>query len=198
MAWRPRQLADLAGTTVGAVRRYHDAGLLEEPPRRANGHKQYGVAHLVRVLRIKRRADLGDQGAGPRGGHRLRRHAARPLTVPGGQRVRPAPRPRRRRRPPRARGQTAHQEPDRARDAPPSAHRYRRPERRRHPDGPRGRARPQARAVLRPAPRGAPAPLASRPGPDSAGPCHARQRSGHGPHAARVDRAATARCTLRA
>lgn len=54
------------------------------------------------------------------------------------------------------------------------------------------------RAVLRPAPRGAPAPLASRPGPDSAGLCHARQRSGHGPHAAQVDRAATARCTLRA
>ncbi|MFF9044381.1 hypothetical protein [Streptomyces parvulus] len=46
--------------------------------------------------------------------------------------------------------------------------------------------------------RGAPAQLTSRPGPDSAGLCHARQRFGHGPHAAQVDRAATARCTLRA
>ncbi|MFF6962611.1 hypothetical protein [Streptomyces anthocyanicus] len=36
MAWRSRQLAELAGTTVGAVRHYPDAGLLEEPPRRAN------------------------------------------------------------------------------------------------------------------------------------------------------------------
>ncbi|MER7778910.1 hypothetical protein ABTZ21_28525 [Streptomyces sp. NPDC096191] len=37
MAWRPlAELADLAGTTVGAVRRYHDVGLLEEPPLRAN------------------------------------------------------------------------------------------------------------------------------------------------------------------
>jgi DNA-binding transcriptional MerR regulator len=41
------------------VRHYHDVGLLEEPRRRANGYKQYGVAHLVRVLRIKRLADLG-------------------------------------------------------------------------------------------------------------------------------------------
>ena len=59
MAWSTRELADLAGTTSRAVRPYHDIGLLEEPRRRANGYKQYGVAHLVRVLRIKRLADLG-------------------------------------------------------------------------------------------------------------------------------------------
>jgi DNA-binding transcriptional MerR regulator len=59
VAWSTRELADLAGTTVRAVRHYHDVGLLEEPRRRANGYKQYGVAHLVRVLRIKRLADLG-------------------------------------------------------------------------------------------------------------------------------------------
>ncbi|OLS99913.1 hypothetical protein BJF90_37495 [Pseudonocardia sp. CNS-004] len=59
MAWSTRELADLAGTTVRAVRHYHDVGLLEEPRRRANGYKQYGVAHLARVLRIKRLADLG-------------------------------------------------------------------------------------------------------------------------------------------
>ncbi|MEV0052219.1 MerR family transcriptional regulator [Saccharopolyspora shandongensis] len=41
------------------MRHYHEVGLLEEPERRANGYKQYGVAHLVRVLRIKRLTDLG-------------------------------------------------------------------------------------------------------------------------------------------
>lgn len=59
MAWSTRELADLAGTTARAVRHYHDVGLLEEPRRRANGYKQYGVAHLVRVVRIKRLVDLG-------------------------------------------------------------------------------------------------------------------------------------------
>jgi DNA-binding transcriptional MerR regulator len=59
VAWSTRELAELAGTTVRAVRHYHDVGLLEEPRRRANGYKQYGVTHLVRVLRITRLADLG-------------------------------------------------------------------------------------------------------------------------------------------
>ncbi|GAA3223944.1 MerR family transcriptional regulator [Pseudonocardia petroleophila] len=59
MAWSTRELADLAGTTARAVRHYHDVGLLEEPRRRANGYKQYGVTHLVRIVRIKRLADLG-------------------------------------------------------------------------------------------------------------------------------------------
>ncbi len=57
--WSTRDVADLAGTTVRAVRHYHDVGLLEEPRRCANGYKQYGVAHLVRLLRIKRLSDLG-------------------------------------------------------------------------------------------------------------------------------------------
>jgi DNA-binding transcriptional MerR regulator len=59
MTWSTRQVADLAGTTVRAVRHYHEVGLLPEPERHANGYKQYGVAHLVRVLRIKRLTDLG-------------------------------------------------------------------------------------------------------------------------------------------
>ncbi|GAA4942677.1 DNA-binding transcriptional MerR regulator [Actinomycetospora succinea] len=59
MGWSTRQLAELTGTTLRAVRHYHEVGLLEEPERRANGYKQYGVAHLVRVLRIKRLTDLG-------------------------------------------------------------------------------------------------------------------------------------------
>ncbi|MBW0102234.1 MerR family transcriptional regulator [Pseudonocardia sp. KRD291] len=59
MAWSTREIAELAGTSLRAVRHYHDVGLLSEPQRRANGYKQYGVAHLVRVLRIKRLTDLG-------------------------------------------------------------------------------------------------------------------------------------------
>ncbi|EWC59005.1 Transcriptional regulator, MerR family [Actinokineospora spheciospongiae] len=59
MAWSTRQIAELAGTSVRAVRHYHEVGLLAEPERRANGYKRYGVAHLVRLLRIKRLTDLG-------------------------------------------------------------------------------------------------------------------------------------------
>jgi DNA-binding transcriptional MerR regulator len=59
MAWSTREIAELAGTSLRAVRHYHDIGLLEEPERHANGYKRYGVAHLVRVLRIKRLTDLG-------------------------------------------------------------------------------------------------------------------------------------------
>ncbi|ATL85230.1 MerR family transcriptional regulator [Streptomyces malaysiensis] len=59
MAWSTREIAEIAGTTLRAVRHYHEVGLLEEPERRANGYKQYGVAHLIRVLRIKRLTDLG-------------------------------------------------------------------------------------------------------------------------------------------
>jgi len=59
MAWSTSQLADLAGTTVKAVRHYHQIGLLDEPERASNGYKQYGAIHLVRLLRIKRLTDLG-------------------------------------------------------------------------------------------------------------------------------------------
>lgn len=59
MAWSTREIAELAGTSLRAVRHYHEVGLLAEPERRANGYKQYGVAHLVRLLRIKRLTDLG-------------------------------------------------------------------------------------------------------------------------------------------
>ncbi|SEO58609.1 MerR family transcriptional regulator [Amycolatopsis saalfeldensis] len=59
MAWSTRRLAELAGTSLRTVRHYHEVGLLAEPERRANGYKRYGVAHLVRLLRIKRLTDLG-------------------------------------------------------------------------------------------------------------------------------------------
>lgn len=59
MAWSTREVAELAGTTVKAVRHYHQVGLLKEPERASNGYKQYGVSHLLRVLQIKRLVDLG-------------------------------------------------------------------------------------------------------------------------------------------
>ena len=59
MAWSTRQIAELAGTSLRTVRHYHDVGLLPEPERASNGYKRYAVAHLVRLLRIKRLTDLG-------------------------------------------------------------------------------------------------------------------------------------------
>lgn len=59
MAWSTSELAELAGTTVNTVRHYHRLGLLDEPDRRYNGYKQYGVPQLVRLLRIRRLAELG-------------------------------------------------------------------------------------------------------------------------------------------
>ncbi|MFI6041565.1 MerR family transcriptional regulator [Nocardia sp. NPDC051321] len=59
VAWSTRQVAELAGTSLRTVRHYHAVGLLDEPERKANGYKCYGVAHLVRLLRIKRLSDLG-------------------------------------------------------------------------------------------------------------------------------------------
>jgi DNA-binding transcriptional MerR regulator len=59
MAWSTRQVAELAGTTVNAVRHYHRSGLLEQPERKSNGYKEYGARHLVRLLQIRRLRDLG-------------------------------------------------------------------------------------------------------------------------------------------
>jgi DNA-binding transcriptional MerR regulator len=59
VAWSTQQVAELAGTTVKAVRYYHQIGLLDVPERTANGYKQYEVPHLVRLLQIKRLSDLG-------------------------------------------------------------------------------------------------------------------------------------------
>ncbi|GAA3654459.1 MerR family transcriptional regulator [Nonomuraea antimicrobica] len=59
MVWSTRQLAELAGSTVKAIRHYHEIGLLDVPERAANGYKQYKVSHLIRLLQIKRLSDLG-------------------------------------------------------------------------------------------------------------------------------------------
>lgn len=59
MGWSTRRLAELAGTTLRAVRHYHELGLLPEPPRTSNGYKHYDVTHLVQLMRIRRLTGLG-------------------------------------------------------------------------------------------------------------------------------------------
>ena len=59
MSWSTRELAELANTTVNTVRHYHAVGLLDLPQRGSNGYKQYGVHHLVRLLRLRRLTELG-------------------------------------------------------------------------------------------------------------------------------------------
>lgn len=64
---RSNELAKLAGVTTRTLRHYHAIGLLEEPPRSANGYRDYDAAALLRVLRIRQLASLGfhlDQVAG--------------------------------------------------------------------------------------------------------------------------------------
>jgi len=46
-------LARMAGSTPRAIRHYHRAGVLPEPPRMANGYRRYELADLVRVARIR-------------------------------------------------------------------------------------------------------------------------------------------------
>ncbi|MFJ4223761.1 MerR family transcriptional regulator [Microbacterium sp. NPDC089695] len=59
MTWSTRELAELAGTTVNTIRHYHALGLLDAPERRGNGYKQYRVCHLVRLIQVRRMAELG-------------------------------------------------------------------------------------------------------------------------------------------
>ena len=64
---KSNELAKLAGVTVRTLRHYHAIGLLDEPPRQANGYRDYRPEDLLRVLRIRQLASLGfplDQVAG--------------------------------------------------------------------------------------------------------------------------------------
>lgn len=56
---RSSDLARLAGVSVRTLRHYHQIGLLAEPERSANGYRDYAASDLVRVLRVRRLADLG-------------------------------------------------------------------------------------------------------------------------------------------
>ncbi len=49
---RVKELADLAGTTVRTVRYYHQIGLLPIPERR-EGFRDYDLAHVARLIRIR-------------------------------------------------------------------------------------------------------------------------------------------------
>jgi MerR family copper efflux transcriptional regulator len=53
------QVARQAGVGVETVRFYEREGLLEEPPRRASGYRQYAEAVVKRILFIKRAQQLG-------------------------------------------------------------------------------------------------------------------------------------------
>ncbi|MGA5194753.1 MerR family transcriptional regulator [Streptomyces exfoliatus] len=53
------EIAALVGVTPRAVRHYHQAGLLPEPVRRANGYREYGVRDAVLLARIRRLTELG-------------------------------------------------------------------------------------------------------------------------------------------
>ncbi|MEV4246460.1 MerR family transcriptional regulator [Streptosporangium canum] len=53
------ELAALAGVTTRTIRHYHQVGLLAEPPRTAAGYRLYGMADVVRLIRIRRLAALG-------------------------------------------------------------------------------------------------------------------------------------------
>jgi DNA-binding transcriptional MerR regulator len=59
VTWSTQELANLADTTVNTVRHYHSLGLLDAPERKHNGYKQYRVLHLVRLIQIRRLAELG-------------------------------------------------------------------------------------------------------------------------------------------
>ncbi|WP_415962299.1 MerR family transcriptional regulator [Collinsella tanakaei] len=64
---KSNELAKLAGVTARPLRHYHAIGLLDEPPRQANGYRDYRPEDLLRVLRIRQLASLGfplDQVAG--------------------------------------------------------------------------------------------------------------------------------------
>lgn len=56
---RSSDLARLAGVSVRTLRHYHQIGLVPESQRSTNGYREYTAADLVRVLRVRRLADLG-------------------------------------------------------------------------------------------------------------------------------------------
>lgn len=53
------ELAALAGVTTRTIRHYHQVGLLTEPPRTTAGYRLYGMADVVRLIRIRRLTALG-------------------------------------------------------------------------------------------------------------------------------------------
>lgn len=56
---RSAEVAKMADVSVRTLRHYHALGLLPEPPRTANGYRDYGPEAVAQVLRVKRLASLG-------------------------------------------------------------------------------------------------------------------------------------------
>ena len=52
-------VARLCGISTRAVRHYHSAGLLAEPPRDSSGYRRYGTAEVIALVRIARLRALG-------------------------------------------------------------------------------------------------------------------------------------------
>ncbi|MEW9551054.1 MerR family transcriptional regulator [Nonomuraea sp. NPDC050783] len=53
------ELAALLGVSTRTVRHYHHRGVLPEPPRLANGYREYGMRDAVALARVRRLVALG-------------------------------------------------------------------------------------------------------------------------------------------
>ncbi|MGV9384088.1 MerR family transcriptional regulator [Nonomuraea sp. NPDC003707] len=53
------ELAALLGVSTRTVRYYHQQGILPEPPRLANGYREYGMRDAIALARVRRLVELG-------------------------------------------------------------------------------------------------------------------------------------------
>ncbi|SEH01357.1 DNA-binding transcriptional regulator, MerR family [Nonomuraea solani] len=53
------ELAALLGVSTRTVRYYHHQGVLPEPPRLANGYREYGMRDAIALARVRRLVELG-------------------------------------------------------------------------------------------------------------------------------------------
>ena len=53
------QVAKATGLKIQTLRFYEDKGLIEEPPRRSSGYREYSISALARLNFIKRAKELG-------------------------------------------------------------------------------------------------------------------------------------------
>ncbi|MGW0807807.1 MerR family transcriptional regulator [Nonomuraea sp. NPDC002799] len=53
------ELAALLGVSTRTVRYYHHQGILPEPPRLANGYREYGMRDAIALARVRRLVELG-------------------------------------------------------------------------------------------------------------------------------------------
>ena len=53
------ELAALIGVSTRTVRHYHHQGVLPEPPRLANGYREYGMRDAIALARVRRLVELG-------------------------------------------------------------------------------------------------------------------------------------------